>query len=561
MSQTNPRDFDDILSNESPARASEISDGSEASDSSAPPGRHYAADEGSGLDDWWAARSPLTRRWLGWAGPAIVVLIAAITRLVGLGHPSSLVFDETFYVKDSWTLVNLGYEAQWPAEADALFNSGKVNIFLNDPSFVVHPPLGKWLIGLGMLPGGGEDPFGWRIATAIVGILAVVVLMLIAKKLFGSTLLATLAGLLMAIDGNAIVMSRVALLDNFVMIFALLGVGAMLLDREHSATRLALWISRRGLRGASTEWGPALWWRPWLILAAVAFGLAAAVKWNGLYFLAAFAVYSLVVDALARRSAGISFWGSGTLFKQAPVSFLLTVPIALLVYLSTWTAWFLSDNSYDRNWAENDGNAWTGFFSWVPLDLQSLWHFQSSVYSYHVGESRPHPYQANPLTWLLLIRPTSMFYENLSRGDDGCLADACGASISGIANPIIWWAATAAMLYLVYRLVRYRQWQTGFILMGIAAGYLPWLLYLNRTVFQFYTIVFEPYLILALVAALGVIIGSRDDDRYRRTSGLGVVAVFVVVAIAVSVFFWPLWTGQTIDYDLLRLRWWLPTWI
>ena len=560
MSKTTQREFDALLSSTPPSK--DPNDENSVSTSSSPDTVGARADtEGSRLDLWWATRSPLTQRLLGWAGPVIVVLIAAFTRLAGLAHPSSLVFDETFYVKDSWTLVNLGYEAQWPAEADALFNGGHTNIFLTDAAFAVHPPLGKWLIGLGMLPSGGEDPFGWRIVTAIVGILAVVVLMLIAKKLFGSTLLATLAGLLMAIDGNAIVMSRVALLDNFVMIFALLGVGAMLLDREHSATRLALWISRRGARGATTEWGPALWWRPWLMLAAVAFGAAAAVKWSGLYFLAAFAVYSLVVDALARRRAGIAFWGSGTLFRQAPASFLLTVPIALLVYLSTWAGWFLGDNGYDRHWAEEAGNASTGPLSWVPLDIQSLWHFQSSVYSYHVGESRPHPYQANPLTWLLLVRPTSMFYESFARGEGGCLADACGASISGIANPIIWWAATAAVLYLLYRLVRYRQWQTGFILMGVAAGYLPWVLYLNRTVFQFYTIVFEPYLILALVAALGVILGRADDDRYRRTSGIGVVAVFVVVAIAVSVFFWPLWTGQTIDYDLLRLRWWLPTWV
>jgi dolichyl-phosphate-mannose-protein mannosyltransferase len=557
VSPTNPSDFDALLSNAPSANEPSSADGTS---SSYPMGAH-ADSEPSFLDRWWSTRSPLNQRLFGWAGPVIVVLVAAFTRLAGLAHPGSLVFDETFYVKDSWTLVNLGYEAQWPAEADALFNGGQVNIFLTDPAFVVHPPLGKWLIGLGMLPSGGEDPFGWRIATALVGILAVIVLMLIAKKLFGSALLATLAGLLMAIDGNAIVMSRVALLDNFVMIFVLLGVGAMLLDREHSATRLALWISRREARGSATVWGPALWWRPWLMLAAVAFGAAAAVKWNGLYFLAAFAVYSLVVDALARRRAGIPFWSSGALFKQAPVSFLLTVPIALLVYLSTWTGWFLGDNGYDRDWAAGDGNAWSGALSWVPLDLQSLWHFQSSVYSYHVGESRPHPYQANPLTWLLLIRPTSMFYENIARGDDGCLADACGASISGIANPIIWWAATAAVVYLMYRLVRYRQWQTGFILMGVAAGYLPWLLYLNRTVFQFYTIVFEPYMILALVAALGVILGSPRDDHDRRLSGIGVVTVFIAVAIAVSVFFWPLWTGQTIDYDLLRLRWWLPTWV
>src|SRR5690606_38745509 len=123
-------------------------------------------------------------------------------------------------------------------------------------------------------------------------------------------------------------------------------------DRDWSNARLAAWIAARNLTERRIDWGPALWWRPWLMAAAVAFGLAAAVKWNGLYFLAAFAVYSLVVDAVARRRAGVTFWVTGTIWKQAPVSFLLTVPIALGAYLVTWTGWFVSNNSYFRNWAE-----------------------------------------------------------------------------------------------------------------------------------------------------------------------------------------------------------------
>lgn len=515
---------------------------------------------GSRLDDWWQSRAPRVRRVLRWAAPAFVVVIAAVTRLINLGSPHTLVFDETFYVKDAWTLVNLGYEGQWPAEADALFAGGQTDIFLADPSFVVHPPLGKWLIGLGMLIFGPENSFGWRVATAVTGILAVVLIMLIARLLFKSMLLATIAGFLLAISGTAIVMSRVALLDNFVMFFALLGFGAVLLDRSWSRVRLAAWIARREEGGRGTDWGPALWNRPWLIAAGAAFGATAAVKWSGLYFLAAFAVYTLVVDALARRRAGIQFWASGTVFKQAPVTFLLTVPIALVVYLSTWSSWFLSDNGYSRHWAEDAGHAWSGLLSWVPLSVQSFWHFEASVYSYHLGEMRPHGYQANPLTWLLMIRPTSMYYQSSSLGQDGCQFTTCGASITGIANPIIWWAATAAVLYLVYRLARYREWRVGLILMGMVAGYLPWLLYLNRTVFQFYTIAFEPYMLLALVFVIGLILGSPHDERDRRVSGLRLVGIFLGFAAVVSAFYWPLWTGLQIDYNFLRLHWWLPTW-
>ncbi|MEO8094212.1 MAG: phospholipid carrier-dependent glycosyltransferase [Pseudolysinimonas sp.] len=516
---------------------------------------------GSRIDDWWARLAPKLQRVLRWAAPAVVVVIAAITRLWGLGSPKSLVFDETFYVKDGWTLWHLGYEGQWPAESDPMFNAGQVNGYLDDPSFVVHPPLGKWIIGLGMQVFGGDNPFGWRITTAIVGILAVVLLMLIARYLFKSVLLATIAGFLMAIEGNAIVMSRVALLDNSVMFFALLGFGAVLLDRRWTSERLGLWAASREDAKRGFDWGPALWWRPWLIAAGLAFGLTAGVKWSGLYFLAAFAVYTLVVDAVARRRAGIPFWLSGTILKQGPVTFLLTVPIAVAAYLATWTGWFLSTNGYNRHWADDSPlNAWTGPLAWVPHSIQSFWHFEAAVYAYNIGEMRPHAYQANPLTWLLMIRPTSMYYQGDSAGQNGCAFDTCGTSIAGIANPVIWWAATAAALYLLYRLVRYREWRVGLILAGLAAGYLPWLLYLNRTVFQFYTIAFEPYLLLALTFVIGLILGSPHDPRWKRVSGVRIVSIFLGVAVVVSVFFWPLWAGIQLDYWYLAAHWWLPTW-
>jgi dolichyl-phosphate-mannose-protein mannosyltransferase len=516
---------------------------------------------GSRLDDWWMRRSPRTRQVVRWAAPAAVIAIAAATRLWNLGHPGVLVFDETYYVKDAWTLWNLGYESQWPADSDPQFNAGNTDIFTTNASYVVHPPLGKWIIGAGMALLGPDNPVGWRIGVAVVGILLVVLTMLVAKRLTGSQLLATLAGFLLAIEGNAIVMSRVALLDGILALFALLGVGAILLDREWSRVRLAAWIQRRRQAGRDIHWGPALWNRPWLIAAGAAFGLASAVKWSGLYFLAAFAVYSLVTDALARRRAGLLFWGTGTLVKQGPVSFLLTVPIAIAAYLVCWTGWFVTDGGYDRHWADGaEGRAWSGWLSWVPSAIQSLWHFSTEVYGYHVGENRPHGYQANPLTWLLMIRPTSMWYQGADQGVNGCAATSCGEEILGLANPFIWWAATAAAVYLVYRLIRYREWTTGFVLMGLAAGYLPWLLYLNRTVFQFYSIAFEPYLILALTLAIGVLLGSPGDPRWRRTGSLRLVGVYLVIVVAASVFFWPLWTGMQLDFQYLRIHWWLPTW-
>ena len=228
---------------------------------------------GSRIDSWWGRMlgSPRRQRLWYWGGPIAVTLLAAVLRLWRLGDPRSLVFDETFYVKDAWTLMHLGYEATWPNEADKPFNAGNVDGYSTSGSYVAHPPLGKWLISLGLRVFGAENTVGWRISTAIVGILAVFVLVLVARTLFRSTVLATIAGGLLAIDGHAIVLSRTSLLDNFVMILTLVGFWAILLDRGHSALRLRAWLARRTDAGRGTDWGPALWWRPWLLAAGLLF--------------------------------------------------------------------------------------------------------------------------------------------------------------------------------------------------------------------------------------------------------------------------------------------------
>ncbi|WP_255461106.1 dolichyl-phosphate-mannose--protein mannosyltransferase [Glaciihabitans sp. INWT7] len=517
---------------------------------------------GTRLDAWWGRLLGLPgaeRLWY-WGGPIAVTLLAAVLRLVRLGDPRSLVFDETFYVKDAWTLLHLGYEGSWPNNADQAFNAGDVNTFTSDGSYVAHPPLGKWMIALGLRVFGAEDTVGWRISTAVVGILAVFLLVIVARRLFNSTLLATIAGGLFAIDGHAIVMSRTALLDNFVMIFTLLGFGAVLLDRTQSSARLSLWLARRARAGRGIDWGPAIWWRPWLLTAGILFGAATAVKWSGLYFLAAFAVYTLVVDALARRAAGIPFFISGTIFKQGPVTFLLTIPLAAATYLASWTGWFVTKDGYFRNWAEVPGNAATGLFAGVPHSVQSFLHYQASVYDFNVNEHTSHPYSANPFTWLFLVRPTAFYYVGQTSGQGGCTVSSCAEYITSIANPILWWAATAALFYLVYRLVRYREWRVGLILMGMVAGYLPWLLYSTRTIFQFYAIVFEPYMILGLVFVIGLILGRPQDSTYRRTRGIGLVAVFLFFVVLVSAFFYPIWTGLQVPEIFARLHYWLPGW-
>lgn len=117
----------------------------------------------------------------------------------------------------------------------------------------------------------------------------------------------------------------------------------------------------------------------------------------------------------------------------------------------------------------------------------------------------------------------------------------------------------AAIIYLTVTLLRRRStWQATMVLTGVAAGYLPWLLYANRTVFQYYTVAFEPYLILALTLTIGRLL-TREDRRQRKAV-VQLLTVLAVVAGAVSVLFYPLWAGQQAPAVLWYLHAWIPSW-
>ncbi|WP_342662527.1 dolichyl-phosphate-mannose--protein mannosyltransferase [Acaricomes phytoseiuli] len=506
------------------------------------------------------ALPPGLRLWF-WLGPLLTAVLGGILRFWRLGEPRTLVFDETYYVKDAYSYLVSGYERAWGSDPNAQFAAGDFSELLPGPGYVVHPPVGKWLIAAGMQLFGPESSFGWRFSTALVGTIAVLVVALIAQKLFRSTLLGIAAGLLMAVDGQAIVMSRTALLDNYVMFFALLAFGALLLDRDDGRRRLARRLSAQ-LSGATGEaraakmlYGPFLGLRWWRIAAGVCLGLSIGSKWSGLFFLAAFGLMSVLWDASARRQAGIRRWFTGAFLKDSPLAFLSVVPVAALTYLASWKGWLLSSDAYNRNWAaSNPAQGW----EWVPDSLRSLWAYHQAMYTSGVSITSEHPYSANAWSWLVMGRPTSFFAQYPS---SGCSADRCAQVVNSVGNPLIWWSGTAALLFLVGYWILRRDWRAAAILCGWAAGYLPWLLYPERTIFFFYVIAYTPYMILALVFCLGLLLGPREAPPWRRQQGTLFLLGFLILAVLISAFFMSIWTAEVINYEEWRSHMWMPSWV
>ena len=494
------------------------------------------------------------RRLYAWLGPAIVLVIAAVLRLWNLAAAHDLMnqFDETYYVKDAWTLLNLGYEASWPGDGNERFLSGDPGVFTTNPAFVVHPPLGKWIIALGMLMLGPESGWGWRITTALLGIASVLLLMLIAKRLTRSTTFAVVAGLLMAVDGLAISMSRVALLDTSLTFFVLLAFLFVLRDRERTMARIAEAAAVRydgdeSATARQTSWGPLLWNRPWLIAAGAALGAATAVKWSGAWVLAGLGIYLVVTDALARRRAGVAFWPTDAV-RQGLVTFVLFVPVAVLVYVASWTGWLVSDGGYDRHAGSNP--------------LESLWLYHVAMYTSTAGITSGHAYASPAWQWPLLIRPTGVYYHHDAFGVNGCtVTNGCSEVIATMPNPLVWYAGVAAVLYLAYRFVVARDWRYALVLTGIAVTYVPWLFLPARTVFQFYTVLILPFMLLALTFALKDIAGPPTADTYRRLTGQRLVLVFLGVALALSVFWYPVISAVNVPYDFWHMHMWLDSWV
>ncbi|WP_081681115.1 dolichyl-phosphate-mannose--protein mannosyltransferase [Cellulomonas sp. URHD0024] len=504
-------------------------------------------------------------RLMGWVWPLAVTLLAGILRFWHLGRPHKLVFDETYYVKDAWSLLIHGYEANWVDNPNPAFESGDLSGLQTTGEYVVHPQVGKWMIALGIHLGGGADSsFAWRLSAAICGTLAVLMVARIGRRLFTSTALGTVAGLLLAVDGEAIVMSRVSLLDPFLMFFMLAAFGALLLDRDQARRRLADRTASLLDADGPLGWGPGLGVRWWRLAAAVLLGLGLGTKWSAMYFLAVFGLLSVAWDVTARRTAGVRQWIWAGIVKDGLVAGISMVFVAVAVYLGSWWSWFAHPESYGHQWAAQNPDAGV---QWLPPALRSFWKYHQDMWAFHNGLETPHTYAANPLGWIVQWRPTSMFYPTEVSGltgqqaQDACGATSCSQAITALGNPILWWCATAALLVTVLWLIRYRDWRAGAVLSGIVAGWLPWFAYEHRTIFTFYSIVFTPWVVLTLTYVIGLVVGPKDLEPVGRRRAIIGCGVLVGLIVLVGAFFYPIWSAWVVPYKFWHLHMWLETWI
>ncbi|MDQ6688860.1 MAG: phospholipid carrier-dependent glycosyltransferase [Actinomycetota bacterium] len=509
-----------------------------------------------------------------WIGTIVVTLNAAFLRLWTLDYPHSLLFDETYYAKDAWSLVHHGYVTGYVKDANAQILAGHpYGLWTKEPSMIVHPELGKWIIGSGEAMF-GMTPFGWRIASAVVGSLMVLVMIRLARRVTGSTLLGLTAGVLMTFDGMQFVLSRLALLDIFLAFFILCAVSALVADRDWGRARLARLVPA-GERLTPGSWGPRLLWRPWRLAAGIWWGLACATKWDAIYPLAALGILVWAWDAGARRSFGVRLaWLKAALIDAVP-AFGYLVVLPLVVYLLTWTGWllhahqyelFLSDTQYGPYWGSYLKHHDYGLAA-VGHALRSLWHYHLDVWTFHTKflNTSTHPYQSNPEGWLVMSRPVGIDAQlGIKPGAQGCPApvgSSCLRQILLLGTPILWWFSSIAAIWSVFAWIGKRDWRYGLVTVGVLSTWLPWIKFDNRPIFSYYAMATLPFLILGATMLLGEILGQGAPGSRRRQLGATAAGAIVIVVMLNFAWFWPIYTDGLITQQHWQERIWFKKWI
>jgi dolichyl-phosphate-mannose--protein O-mannosyl transferase len=371
---------------------------------------------------------------------------------------------------------------------------------LAPPLNIEHPPLGKQLIAFGIALF-GDRPLGWRIMPALFGALA---LFAATRAMWFASLsrFTTLAfAVLLATGFPLLVHSRIAMLDGFMVGFAM----------------LALWMIAAACRQPETAR-----WR--LAVAGVALGLSAAAKWNAAPLLP---LPGLVFMAMRLRQAGLQFL---TFTRGAPIPGMNLAEAALWLGLVPLAAYML-----------------TYWPFWVPSGATLPWDglvgLHERMLELHEQVLTPHTYQSVWYQWVINLRAIWYLYEPIAGAQRGVLL---------VGNPLTMLLGLPALAWCAWQGLVRRRLDCLAVSVLYAVTLCLWII--GSKPVQFYYHYFLPscFLLSALALALGELWQTR-----RRLGPLLVLAG----SCAMFAVFWPILTAASLDGPQSFARWtWLDSW-
>jgi hypothetical protein len=435
---------------------------------------------------------------------------------------NSMYFDETYHARTGYEYI-LGLDA----------------------TETTHPPLGKLIISLGMLLF-GFTTFGWRFMGTLFGVLMIPVVYCFALRLFKKREWAFFSAFLMAFDFMHFAQTRIATIDVFAVFFIILMFWFM-----YRATAVHPFEDKLGKLFVP------------LLLCGVCFGIGASTKWIALYgavglfvLFAGYLIYYIVkhikdyldAKALLKQKADTS---DGAQRQKAEVTVKTALPLLTkrtgLIFLYSLLVFFIIPASiylaaYIPFMAVRTPGA-------SPVTaIAAVVHEQEFMYSYHATLTATHPFSSSWYEWPLIVKPIWYYTGN------AVLPENKVSSIASFGNPAVWWLGIPALAALLVITIARRDKLGLFILMALAAQYVPWIVIPRKLTFIYHFFSSLPFLIFAVTYICKLIV-----ERFPRTR----YAIFGYVAIVVILFlmFYPVLSGYVVDKSYVEgyLRW-FPSW-
>jgi dolichyl-phosphate-mannose-protein mannosyltransferase len=416
----------------------------------------------------------------------IVIALSAAVRLVNLDAFPTLVFDEYFYVHDANSLLHGHIGPRQPSP----WKPG-------DDRSLAHPPLGVLSVAAGIVAL-GNNPWGWRVPSAIAGTLLIALVYPIARRLRLSPRWALVATVLAASDTLLIAESRIGVLDPFVALWSAVCIYCAL--RYVQSGRPARWLILTGATG----------------------GLAVASKWSGAQaLLAAVAIVALAAWSLRNTGRGAGHGQTAATSAGAPAAAAghgggaaagwrlsgrlarvaaCLVVLSFAVYVASYAAYFASGHTIGQ-WLHLQGHM-----------ASYSWSFQAQ------GAS---DMASSPLGWILDLTP--LWYRwTLEPGHKA-------VALIAIGDPFLFWGAIAAFFALSWLAWRRHDARLAVAPLLVAILYLPWLA-TTRQSYIYYLTPVVPFLAIMVAAALARLAGGRPLRARWAGVFFGVGAVLTTVA-------------------------------
>ena len=432
-----------------------------------------------------------------------------------------------------------------------------------------HPPLGKVLMSFSVAVF-GMNPFGWRFAGALAGVLMLPGMYLLGKLLSRSKWGGLAAMLLMAFDLMHFTQTRIATIDSFVVLFIIWSMYFMLYWFRMDFFGRPFWKTLVPLG-----------------LSGLFFGLSIASKWTGCYngvglaIIFFWGIWRRTVIWRSSRSALPSVQTEDTDDRPATTnqaiagrgwSILASVASCLVFFIIIpFVIYYLSYIPYF---------AYNGGVSVQKVIQAAVGNYFTTgqvggMLGYHAepGLGMDHPFYTPWYEWPLIVKP--IWYASSAYN-----TAETASTILAMGNPAVWWTGLAglvsvAVIFILRHIRRPApltadrrlsanaafsfhplkdEPRLGLLLIGFLVQYVPWML-VPRGTYIYHYFPSVPFIILCTVTCLDLL-----HLRHRKAA-LIAGGVLLFAAFILFIAFFPYASGITVSRQWLDAMKWFPGWI